>query len=99
MRQFVKESERGELGLYKLAPQLGAKRNPTRKAYVKLLDFAGTALDLELRHAKNIDADANLLASGQCTRGTNDLKLDVDIIRTHRSVLDTDLTKLHARFG
>jgi hypothetical protein len=52
---YVRNTERGELGLYRIAPRLGSKTNRLRKAYVKQLDAVGRALDFELEDVKNIE--------------------------------------------
>jgi hypothetical protein len=99
IKLYVTQTERGELGLYQLAPQLGAKSSPARKAYVQRLDGAGQTLDGELLSVKHLREDAGLIGSGQCSRGIGDVKLDVGILTVHHDVLDGQLARLRAQFG
>lgn len=99
IKLYVTQSERGELGLYALAPQLGTKRSPARKAYVQRLDGAGRSLDGELLSVKHLREDAGFIGSGQCSRGISDVKLDVGILKVHHDVLDGELARLRAQFG
>ena len=96
---YVRNTERGELGLYKLAPRLGPKRGALRKAYVKQLDAVGKALDFELADVKNIHYDAARVDSSGCLSGLTDLDTNTGFLTSDHKRADRELKKLRAQFG
>jgi hypothetical protein len=96
---YVRNTERGELGLYKLAPQLGSKKNARRRAYVKQLDAVGTQLDFELRDVKDIQRDADRVDSSDCAAGLVDLDTQTSFLSSDHKKTDKELSTLHTEFG
>lgn len=98
LHTFVVNTERGELRLYKLAPQLGAKHSAQRRAYVKLLDHAGRALDFELADVKSIRANARAV-TGACVHSLDEIGTDVAVMMGDHVRVDKALKALRSRFG
>ena len=96
---YVRNTERDELGLYKLAPKLGSKQNVRRKAYVKLLDAVGTALDFELVDAKNIANSAAKVKSAACASALTGIGTDTSFLSQDHTRTDKALHALRAQFG
>jgi hypothetical protein len=96
---YVRNTERGELGLYRLAPRLGQKTSAHRKAYVKQLDTVGRTLDFELQDVKNIEHDADRVNSSDCVAGLTDLATQTGFLSSDHKKADKELGALRARFG
>lgn len=71
LQMYVKETERGELKLYKLAPKLGSKHNATRRRYLRLLNLAGDSLDTQLGAVRQVKRAAGELGAGSCRKGAD----------------------------
>jgi hypothetical protein len=99
MHGYVVASEEGELGLYKLAPRLGAKHSAARTAFVDALDDVGKVMDSELDQVADIRKAASKFGSGDCSGAANQVSNATALIAFARSTLDRDLAKLQAKFG
>jgi hypothetical protein len=95
---YVRNTERGELGLYKLAPRFGSKQNAHRKAYVKQLDAVGTALRHELEDVTAIQHDAGRVNS-ECSSALAAVDTGLHDLSEDHKTTDAELDTLLARFG
>ncbi len=95
---YVRNTERGELRLYKLAPRFGSKQNAHRKEYVKQLDAVGTALRHELEDVKVIQHDAGRVDS-ECSLALESVDSELHDLTGDHKTTDAELNTLQARFG